>query len=187
MRSRRALPIPSSLSPTCCSSSRAATASCSRSAGSAIIGASPRPSTMPRARPSTRRPSCSASPIPAAPRSRRWLRQATPPPFRCLARWSAPANRISPSPVSRARSSAPSRPATSGQRTSPRAFSRRWSIASSTARASRSQPTDAPTLVVAGGVAANQAIRVAPWPISPMRTAGASACRPAGCAPTMRR
>ena len=45
-------------------------------AASAITAASPRPSTMRRARRSTRPPSCSASAIPAARRSRRWRKAA---------------------------------------------------------------------------------------------------------------
>ena len=54
---------------------------------------------------------------------------------RCRARWSARPSRISPSPASRARSSARSRRATIGPRTSPPASSRRWSTAWSTAPA----------------------------------------------------
>ena len=72
-------------------------------------------------------------------------------------------------------------------RTSPRASSRRSSIASSTAPRSRSGRSDAPALVVAGGVAANQAIR-ARSPTSRARDGrAASAFPPPGCAPTMRR
>ena len=75
--------------------------------------------------------------------------------YRCRARWSAPRNRISASPASRPRSSARWRAASIGRRTSPPASSRRWSTASSTAPGARSRRRDAPSLVVAGGVAAN--------------------------------
>ena len=64
--------------PICCCWSPAATASCSRCAASATIGGLPRPSTMRRARRSTRPPSCSAC-LSRRPGDRgRWRRAATP-------------------------------------------------------------------------------------------------------------
>ena len=108
-------------------------------------------------------------------------------PCRCRARWSARASRISPSPASRARSSA----------RSPRASIRREDIAASFQQAvvdclvDRTAlalgDSDAPALVVAGGVAANQAIRAALADLAAAQRPRASASRPPGCAPTMRR
>ena len=60
---------------------------------------------------------------------------------RCPARWSDRASRISHSPASKARSSAPWLRASSPEQTSPRASSRRWSIAWSTAPGSRLEDT----------------------------------------------
>ena len=108
-------------------------------------------------------------------------------PFRCRARWSDRASRISPSPASKARCSERSRRATIAPRTLPRASSRRSSTASSTAPRLRFGDSDAPALVVAGGVAANQAIRAALADLAARE--GPPLQRPArrGCAPTMRR
>ena len=103
------------------------------------------------------------------------------------AAWSAPTSRISPSPASRARCSARSRAASISPKISPPASSRRWSIASSTAPGARSNVADAPSLVVAGGVAANAAVRSALRQLADGQRPRASRCRRAGCAPTMRR
>ena len=100
-------------------------------------------------------------PYPGGPAIEELARAATRRPFRCRGRWLARASRISPSPGSRARCSAQSPQATFHPRTLLRAFSRRWSTASSTERALALERSDAPALVVAGGVAANQAIRSA--------------------------
>ena len=54
-------------------------------------------------------------------------------------------------------------------------------------RARAWQRRDAPALVVAGGVAANQAIRAALADLAEASRAAASASRRPGCAPTMRR
>ena len=64
--------------PICCCSCRAGIANCSKCAGSATIAASRRRSTMPPAKRSTKRRSCSACPIPAARRSKRWRRDGDP-------------------------------------------------------------------------------------------------------------
>ena len=136
--------------------SAAAIASCSKCAGSATTAGWRRPSTMPPARRSTRPPSCSASAIPAGRRSRRWPRDGDPSavplprPLVGIGRAAFLLRR----PQERG-------PARGGERaiigppTSPPASSRRWSIASSTAPRARSSVSDAPSLVVAGGVAAN--------------------------------
>ena len=82
-------------------------------------------------------------------------------PCRCRARWSARASRISPSPGSRARCSARSRRASYPAEDIAASFQQAVvdCLVDRTARALDS--SDAPTLVVAGGVAANQAIRAA--------------------------
>ena len=105
---------------------------------------------------------------------------------RCRVRCSARPNRISPSPASRARSSARSRrAATSSRRHCRIASSRRWSIAWSIAPPARSTEAS-PTLVVAGGVAANTPIRT-PWRHWPTAKTAHFRSRRGGCAPTMRR
>ena len=98
-------------------------------------------------------------------------------PSRCRARWSDRASRISPSPASRARCSARSRSGDFAPRTLPRASSRRSSTASSTAPRLALGKSDAPALVVAGGVAANQAIRARACRTRDSARAAASASR----------
>ena len=106
-------------------------------AGVGDIDASRRRSTTPRGKPSTRPPSCSACPIRADRRLSSLPARAIPRPSRFRARWWDRANRIFPSPASRARSSAQPSRATLRRRISPRASSRRWWTVSSTARDSR--------------------------------------------------
>jgi hypothetical protein len=107
-------------------------------------------------------------------------------PFRCPARSSVRASRISPSPGSRARFSAPSPRASFRTRTSPRASSRRSSTASSTVRVWRSQAAKRLPLSSPGGLLPIR--RSAPrWPNSRPSRAAASLSRPPGSAPTMRR
>ena len=86
--------------------------------------------------------------------------RAIPRRCRCRGRWSARTSRISPSPASRARCCARRRAGAMPTPTSPPRSSRRWSIASSTApRRALAAADGATALVVAGGVAANRAIR----------------------------
>ena len=106
----------------------------------------------------------------------------------CRARCSAAASRISPSPASRARSSAPS-PAGAHQPADIAASFQQAVVDCLVDRTALALAalSDAPTLVVAGGVAANRSDARRPWPSWPRPTAAPSACRRAGCAPTMRR
>ena len=108
-------------------------------------------------------------------------------PSRCRARWSARASRISPSPGSRARCSARSPRATFGAEDIAASFQQ--AVVDCLVDRTRLAlgRSDAPALVVAGGVAANQAIRDRARRARRARRAAASASRPAGCAPTMRR
>ena len=180
MRCRRGWPIPTSTFPICCCWSRAAIASCSKCAASAIIAASRRPSTMPRARRSTRPPSCSASRYPGGPAIEE-LAQSGDPDGRAAA---APAGRLGRAAFllrrPQERGAARGRLGRSrAARTSPRASSRRWSIASSTAPRVALGKSDAPALVVAGGVAANQAIRAALADLADARTAARFSVPPA--------
>ena len=71
--------------------------------------------------------------------------------------------------------------------TSPPASSRRWSIAWSTAPRRALERSDAPTLVVAGGVAANRAMRAALADLAAAQRPRLLGPAGAGCAPTMRR
>ena len=80
---------------------------------------------------------------------------------RCRGRWSARASRISPSPASRARCCGRRHRAPPARGHRRLASSRRWSTASSTAPRRALERGDAPALVVAGGVAANRAVRTA--------------------------
>ena len=128
------------------------------------------------------------APIPAARRSRRWPRDGDPkavPLPRPLVGSAEPHFSFAglKSAVQRAVAvgRAPAR------RTSPPASSRRWSTAWSTAPRARLQRSDAPALVVAGGVAANRAVRTALAAAGRGERPPLHACRRAGCAPTMRR
>ena len=148
--------------PICCCSSRAAIASCCWSRASGAIAGSRRRSTMPRARRSTRPPSCSASAFPAARRSsapRRWaIRRAVPLP-RPLLGSAEPHFSFAglKSAVLRARDVGQ----LSRARTSPPSFQQAVvdCLIDRTRRALARRRTGATALVVAGGVAANGAVR----------------------------
>ena len=155
-------------------------------AGSATTAASRRRSTMPRAKRSTRPPSCWAWAIPAARRSSRSPPRATRARFRCRARSSGSKE---PHFSFAGLKAAVQRAVASGNMptpTSPRASSKRWSTASSTAPGARWRSATRRRLVVAGGVAANA--RCAARSSSLAAEQGrAFSVPPAGCAPTMRR
>ncbi len=147
--------------PICCCSPAAAIASCSKCAGSAIIAAWRRPSTMPRARRSTRPPSCSASAYPGGPAIEALARDGDPtavPLPRPLVGTKEPHFSFAglKAAVQRAVASGEHRPediAASFQQAVVDCFVDR------TKRAL--EKSDAPSLVVAGGVAANAAVRSA--------------------------
>ena len=140
---------------------RGAIASCSKCSVSAIIGGSRRPSTMLRARRSTKRQSCLDMGYPGGPAIEKMASggnaNAVPLP-RPLVGSGEPHFSFAglKSAVQRAVASGDYARGTSQPRSS-----RRWSIASSIARAWRSRRAILRALVVAGGVAANQAIRTA--------------------------
>ncbi len=109
-------------------------------------------------------------------------------PCRCRARWSAPGSRISASPASRAavqRAVASRRASAGGYRRQLPAGGGRLLRRPHQARAR--QHRDAPSLVVAGGVAANAAVRAALKQLGRGQRPPLLAFRRAGCAPTMRR
>ena len=155
---------------------------------SATIAGSRRPSTMPPARRSTRPPSCSAWPIPAARRSRRWRTSGDP--TRGAA--AAPAGRLGRAAFLLRRPQ--ERGAARGR--IGRA-SRREDIAASFQQAVVDCLVDRTALRARDErcAGAGRRRRSRRQPGDPHRArrprrarrAAASACRPAGCAPTMRR
>ena len=115
-------------------------------------------------------------------------RRAMPRRCRCRARSWVRRSRISPSPDSRARSSA--RSVSGAHRPEDIAASFQQAVVDcfvDRTRLALRGSSDAPTLVVAGGVAANRAVRVRAGGACRAREGAAFSVPPAGCAPTMRR
>ena len=186
MRSPRGSPT-ASASPICCCSSPAATRSSSRCAASATTCASAPPSTTPSARPSTRSPRCWACGYPGGPQVEREAAKGNPERF-ALPR--PMQGRTEPNFSLSGLKTAVRIEAREASRRSPRQRHRRslrrasrppsstwWSTAPASALRGFREIAGHPTaLVVAGGVAANQAH--APAAFSALRSRPASGSSP---------